>query len=80
MPTPILYEEHDGVGVLRVNRPEARNALNWEAQEGFAEVIASAAGNSQLRALIVSGTGTAFIAGGICASWRTRRASKPANG
>jgi enoyl-CoA hydratase/carnithine racemase len=64
MPTPILYEEHDGVGVLRVNRPEARNALNWEAQEGFAEVIASAAGNSQLRALIVSGTGTAFIAGG----------------
>jgi enoyl-CoA hydratase/carnithine racemase len=64
MPTPILYEELDGVGVLRVNRPEARNALNWEAQERFADVIANAASNSRLRALIVSGTGPAFIAGG----------------
>jgi enoyl-CoA hydratase/carnithine racemase len=64
MPTPIVYEEADGVGVLRANRPEARNALNWEAQEAFAAAIAAAEDNRNLRVLIVTGTGPAFIAGG----------------
>jgi enoyl-CoA hydratase/carnithine racemase len=50
--------------VLRANRPEARNALNWEAQEAFAAAIAAAEDNRNLRVLIVTGTGPAFIAGG----------------
>ncbi len=64
MSTPIVYEEEDGIGILRANRPEARNALNWEAQEAFAAAISAAERSARLRALIVTGTGPAFIAGG----------------
>jgi enoyl-CoA hydratase/carnithine racemase len=64
MQKPIVYEERDGIGVLRVNRPEARNALNWEAQDAFAATIAAAARNRTLRVLIITGTGPAFISGG----------------
>lgn len=53
------------VAILRVNRPEARNALNWAAQEAFAEAIQTAARDASLRALIITGTGDrAFVSGG----------------
>ena len=53
-----------GVGVLRVNRPAARNALTWSAQEGFARAVQAASEMPGLRALIVTGTGEAFVSGG----------------
>lgn len=57
------------IAILRVNRPQARNALNWRAQEAFAEriaqVAASAATVAAPRILIITGAGTqAFVAGG----------------
>lgn len=65
MSEPITYDVQDGIGVLCVNRPGARNALNWAAQERFAEVIAAAAQDSSLRVLIITGAGhQAFVAGG----------------
>lgn len=64
MTDTILYEENRGVGVLRVNRPEARNALNWEAQQGFVRAVTAAAESRSLRALILTGTGPTFVAGG----------------
>jgi enoyl-CoA hydratase/carnithine racemase len=61
----ILYEVADGVGVLTINRPEARNALNWAAQEGFAAVVEEAAYDERLRVLIITGAGEqAFASGG----------------
>lgn len=64
MTNTILYEENNGVGVLRVNRPEARNALNWEAQQGFVRAVTAAAESRSLRVLIITGTGPTFVAGG----------------
>lgn len=60
----ITYEVMNGIGVLRVDRPQARNALDWAAQEAFARVVAEAAADNSLRTLIVTGTGTTFVAGG----------------
>ena len=60
----IVYEVEEGIGVLRVNRPEARNALNWRAQERFAAVVESAAADDALRALIITGHGPTFVSGG----------------
>ena len=54
----------NGIALLRVNRPAARNALTWSAQEGFAQAVAAAARASSARALIVTGTGEAFVSGG----------------
>lgn len=53
-----------GIALLRVNRPAARNALTWAAQEAFAEAVASAARDNAIRALLITGAGEAFVSGG----------------
>lgn len=56
-----------GIGLLRVNRPAARNALTWSAQEAFAAAVEAAHAaerQSGLRVLIVTGAGEAFVSGG----------------
>ncbi len=64
MNDPIIYHVQDGTGILRVNRPAARNALNWVAQEQFAQVVQQAV-EDRLRVLIVTDTGDrAFVSGG----------------
>ena len=52
-----------GVALLRINRPASRNALNWAAQEAFADAVAAAGRHDAIRALIISGAGDAFISG-----------------
>lgn len=60
----IDYHIENNIGVLRVNRPAARNALDWAAQEQFAELITLVAADENLRALIITGAGDkAFAAG-----------------
>jgi enoyl-CoA hydratase/carnithine racemase len=60
-----MYTVTNGVGLLIINRPEARNALNWQAQESFAAVIETAAQDKSLRVLIVTAVGEkAFASGG----------------
>lgn len=51
------------IGVIRVNRPHVRNALDWNAMESFAHHIENAY-QQNLRALIVTGADNTFIAGG----------------
>ncbi len=53
-----------GIGLLEVNRPEARNALNWQDMDAFATCVEQARQTQDLAALIVTGAGAAFIAGG----------------
>ncbi|MCC6603447.1 MAG: enoyl-CoA hydratase/isomerase family protein [Anaerolineae bacterium] len=61
----IILTQQEGIATLRVNRPEARNALNWTAQAAFAEAVAQVAADSAVRVLIISGTGDkAFVSGG----------------
>lgn len=64
MNEPIDYHVRDGIGLLRINRPAARNALNWQAQEGFAAAIEQAAADPSLRVLIVTGAGEQAFASG----------------
>lgn len=64
MENGITYYVEDNVGVLRVDRPQARNALDWDAQEKFATIVAGAARDETLRALIITGAGSTFVSGG----------------
>jgi enoyl-CoA hydratase len=65
MKREIELVESGGVATLRVNRPLARNALNWAAQEQFATAVAQVAVSPQVRVLIITGAGEkAFVAGG----------------
>lgn len=64
MENGIAYHVEDGVGVLRIERPGARNALDWAAQEQFAATVDTAAGDQSLRALIITAAGPTFVSGG----------------
>ncbi len=60
----VTFQVQDGVGVLTVRRPAVRNALNRTAQEAFAAAVEQAHRTLDLRALILTGYGPAFISGG----------------
>lgn len=60
----LLRERPDeGVVLLRINRPEARNALNMELRRLLAEAFREIAGEPQTRAVVLTGNEAAFAAG-----------------
>lgn len=65
-----IHNDGAPVGLLTVNRPDVRNALNWDAMAAFAAAVDAAAAREDLRALIVTGAGKAFISGGDVAELR----------
>ncbi|HEX3318339.1 MAG TPA: enoyl-CoA hydratase/isomerase family protein [Solirubrobacteraceae bacterium] len=56
--------DDDGVLLLTLDRPEARNALDDELAEALAAAFDAAADDPATRALILTGGGEAFCAGG----------------
>lgn len=64
MSDPILLERDGDVAVLRLNDPERRNAMSQAMGEAFAGHMAALAEDDSLRALILTGAGRAFSAGG----------------
>lgn len=54
----------DGVATITLNRPEARNALNMDIKGALADAIAWAASEPAARAVVITGAGDAFSAGG----------------
>lgn len=60
----VEIDTHGEVLVLTINRPEAFNALNAEVIEALRSRIVAAAGNPELRAVVITGAGPkAFCAG-----------------
>ena len=59
----LLVERRDAVAVLTLNRPEKRNALSLQLREALALTLAELAGDDEVRALVLTGAGSAFCAG-----------------
>lgn len=57
------YEE-DGVAVLTLNRPEARNAMSGEMNAGLESALDYAERSPSVRCVVITGAGGAFCAGG----------------
>jgi len=64
-----------GVVVLRLNDPERRNALTASLGEAFRDRIASLTGDQSVRAVVVTGAGSAFSAGGDLAMLEAQAAA-----
>src|SRR5439155_23807209 len=56
-------EAADGVAWLRLNRPEALNALNRELTQALEQELERVAAMDDVRVLVVAGRGRAFCAG-----------------
>jgi enoyl-CoA hydratase/carnithine racemase len=62
---PELEVARDGaVVVIRLNRPEQLNATNHALHRGLAEVLAHLDADEEARAVVLTGNGRAFSAGG----------------
>ncbi|MFZ5518725.1 MAG: enoyl-CoA hydratase-related protein [Candidatus Zhuqueibacterota bacterium] len=59
----ILVELLPQVGILKINRPESLNALNNETLGEIREGIKALNNNDDVRVIIITGEGKAFIAG-----------------
>src|SRR5258708_3610072 len=60
----LLYDVKDGVAMMTLNRPERRNAVNAELGEAINKAFVRAASDKGVRALIITGAGAGFCAGG----------------
>ena len=65
MSEPLVLSERDGdVVTLTFNDPERRNAMSRAMGEAFAETVADLAPDPGVRAVVLTGAGRAFSAGG----------------
>lgn len=57
------YEVKDRVGYITLNRPEKRNALNYETVSELRQLFEEAASDEKVKVIVLSGEGKAFCAG-----------------
>jgi enoyl-CoA hydratase/carnithine racemase len=60
----LLCDIDDGVGLLTINRPEKRNALTATRLGALLDLIEDLDGRPEVRAIVVTGAGPDFSAGG----------------
>lgn len=60
---PVLVEDRDTVRVITLNRPERLNAWNDALGRAYFDALDAAAGDSGVRAIVVTGAGRGFCAG-----------------
>lgn len=61
--TAILTECVDGVLTVTLNRPERKNAVDYEGWRSLYEIFTSAATSEEVRVVVVTGAGGDFCAG-----------------
>ena len=59
----IIFEKEENISVITFNRPEAMNALNNQTRAEFASAIDVVAADDEIKVLILTGNGKAFVAG-----------------
>ena len=63
-PESLLVERpSEDIVVLRINRPQVRNALNLQVRVGLADAVTRYGADSAVRCIIVTGSDLAFAAG-----------------
>jgi len=71
------YVIDGSVAIARLNRPEVRNAIDDTMREHLVEVLGRANDDDAIRSFVLTGSGTAFCAGGDVASMQERLATSP---
>lgn len=63
-PVHFDFEQHDRVGVIKLNRPDRLNALTFESYEELRDFFVYLNGRADIGAIVLTGAGRAFCAGG----------------
>jgi len=59
----IIYEKHNGVGTITLNRPQALNAFVPQMNKEFFEALRDGERDKDVRCFMITGAGRAFCAG-----------------
>ena len=59
----LIVENADGVSLIRLNRPEALNALNTALLADLAQALAAAQADDAVGCIVITGSAKAFAAG-----------------
>lgn len=77
MEEQLIIERQGTVAVLRMNRPASRNAVDTGLRNALISALESLATDDTVRALVLTGEGSAFSAGGDIAAMKARLESEP---
>jgi 2-(1,2-epoxy-1,2-dihydrophenyl)acetyl-CoA isomerase len=61
---PVVISRDGAVGIMRLNQPESLNAFSQEIKDGLGRGIFEFLEDPAIRAILITGTGRAFCAGG----------------
>ncbi|MDP6602851.1 MAG: enoyl-CoA hydratase-related protein [Rhodospirillales bacterium] len=75
MPATILEKPGHGVAVVRLNRPEARNAINLEMRAELTAHFHALVVDADVRAIVITGDEKAFVGGADIAEMSTMDAA-----
>lgn len=59
----IQYDRHDSIGLVSINRPERRNAVDYETGQELVEVMERIDADPDLSVAVLTGAGDTFCAG-----------------
>jgi enoyl-CoA hydratase/carnithine racemase len=68
----VVLDVEDGVAIATLNRPEVRNAIDERTRAELGAILEQVAADDSVRALVLTGTGTAFCAGGDISAMQQR--------
>ena len=77
MSEPVRYDVQDHVATITLDRPDAMNSLDLATKEALLAAIHRAAGNDDVRAVVLTGSGRAFCVGQDLREHIENIASKP---
>ena len=60
----VLVSDHDAVRVVTLNRPHIKNAIDLPLRVALAEALEAASSEPTVRAIVLTGAGSAFCSGG----------------
>jgi enoyl-CoA hydratase/carnithine racemase len=69
---PVSVEAGDGVGIARLNRPEARNALSPDVMDALLLAVEGWDGDPEVRCIVIAGGDEVFAAGADIKAMRDR--------
>ncbi|MEV6768445.1 enoyl-CoA hydratase-related protein [Nocardia sp. NPDC051030] len=67
---PVLTEDKGATRIITLNRPERRNAIDIPLRVALAERLEEAMADPQVRAIVLTGAGAGFCAGGDISTMR----------
>ena len=72
MSDPILVTDNDGVRIIRMNRPDKKNALTQPMYAAMTAALLDAQGNGGIRCIMIAGGPGAFCAGSDIGDFQKR--------